>query len=176
MDGRVTVAFLSIALLAAPARAQHAGGMEFGVVGSYMLFDASLQLDNAPGFGGRVGVYVTPKWMLELAYATTPADGPVVASDTKYEPFSVRVNFVEPFSSRGQMVVGLGYFFHYWGASANVEDGVTGLFGLRFDVRGPWFVRVDGTADLATAPQNQESSNWNIGLNAGIGLRLGAGQ
>jgi hypothetical protein len=176
MGRRLTVAFLAAGLLAAPATAQRAGGMEFGVLGSYTLFDASLQLDDAAGFGGRVGLYVAPKWLVEFTYSSTPADGPAVPSDTKYEPFSLRLNFVEPFSTRGQMVVGLGYFFHYWGAIADAEDGLTGLAGLRFDLVGPWFARIDGTADLALVPQNGESDNWNLGLQAGIGLRLGGGQ
>lgn len=173
MGRRLTVALLAAGLLAAPAHAQQIGGMEFGIIGKYTLFDHNLQLDDAVGFGGRVGVFVAQKWMIELGYSTTPADGSGVPSDLKYEPFHVRVNFVEPFSSRGQMVVGLGYVFNYWGPLATADDGPTGLFGLRFDVNGPWFVRVDATADLIPAPLIRSDDVWNIGFQAGVGVRVG---
>jgi hypothetical protein len=172
------MALLGAGLLATSATAQQVGGMEFGVFGRYSMFDEALLLDNALGVGGRVGIYLKPKWMLELDYSSSPAEAsdslsPVGGKDEEYLPFHVRLNFVEPFSSRGQMVVGLGYFFQYWGPNPRAENGLTGLFGLRWDVKGPWYGRVDLTADVAPDPQYSGGDSWNVGLQAGIGVRLG---
>ena len=177
--GRVCgMALVAAALVAAPAAAQQAGTVEFGALGRMTWLDPALGLDNATSFGGRVGVFVRDKWLVELDFTSGPALDSVEAAtaslsvDDRYQPMHIRLNFVEPFSGRGEMVVGAGYFFQYWGASADAEDGFTGLFGLQFKVTGPWFARVDVTADYVTNPLSGGGAAWYTGLQLGIGGRF----
>jgi hypothetical protein len=173
------MALVATALVAAPAAAQQQGTMEFGGLARYNFYDASLVLDEAVGFGGRVGVFVANKWMLDFDFTATAgldsADAAAAGlpADAQYQPFHLRLNFVEPFAGRGEMVIGAGYFFQYWGGSADAEDGLTGLFGLQWKVRGPWYARVDLTADYVMKPQNGAGDNWNTAIQVGIGARFG---
>jgi len=51
---------------AVPAAAQQRGTVEFGAFGSLGSFDKALTLDRGVGAGGRVGVYLDPRWAVEF--------------------------------------------------------------------------------------------------------------
>jgi outer membrane protein OmpA-like peptidoglycan-associated protein len=51
---------------AVPAAAQQRGTVEFGAFGSLGSFDKALTLDRGMGGGGRVGVYLDPRWAIEF--------------------------------------------------------------------------------------------------------------
>lgn len=175
MSRRFAVAALAAAAFAAPAVAQDPGTVEISGFGRYTFFDASLNVDDGFGIGGRVGLYLKPKWMVEGDLSFTQLDGPGVpaGADIEYRPFHLRLNFVEPIAARAQMIIGAGYTFTKYGKDANLnQDGITGLFGLRFDLN-PWLsARVDGTVDYLPDPNNGASDNWNSAIQAGLTYRF----
>lgn len=56
----------AILLLSTSAMAQERGTVEFGVFGSVATFDNTLALSSARGVGGRVGVFLDPRWSIEF--------------------------------------------------------------------------------------------------------------
>ena len=163
---------LAVALIAIPVRApsQRLGTTEASVVARGTLFDPSVRPDPAAGIGGRVGVFLTPKWLLEADYTTTSAGG------LDYRPFYLRVN-VFAGSERTAFIAGLGYVRDsYSGALEGHDAGVTSLLGVRFSVREQMFWRLDATLDYIPSPANDAADNWTAAAHIGIGYRFGVSQ
>src|ERR1043165_2087071 len=63
---------------AMPAAAQDRGTIEFGGFGSAASFDKKLTLNSGYGGGGRVGMFLAPRWSIEFEKAemrATRTDG-----------------------------------------------------------------------------------------------------
>src|SRR5688500_3740083 len=67
---RWTICSIAALLFAAPAAAQRPGTVEVGGFGQWTWFDDNAGRPNAVpenglGYGGRLGVFVTPRWQIE---------------------------------------------------------------------------------------------------------------
>jgi hypothetical protein len=106
--------------------------------------------------------------------STTSVDGLASYPNVTYRPFHVRLNFEEPYSERGKMVVGLGFVTTSFGGDFGESDsGIAGLFGLQIHLRQSVYARVDGNLDWVPSPANQAGDNWIAGLQIGVGYRFG---
>lgn len=169
----LAAAWLAVAL-ATPAPAQRLGSIEVGALARGTLFDPSLSRVTALGFGGRVGVYLAPSWLVEADLSIANADGLAGYSSTTYSPLHIRVNYLAPYADRGKMVLGLGVVrTHFGGNFGKSDSGVAGLLGLRIDLHHSIVARADGTMDFVPSPANGAGNNWNAGLQIGIGYLFG---
>lgn len=66
MSFRIFTIGVAVLVCAVPAAAQQRGTVEFGAFGSLGSFDKALTLDRGFGGGGRVGVYLDPRWAIEF--------------------------------------------------------------------------------------------------------------
>lgn len=85
-------------IAALPVAAQERGTIEFGGFASWNSFDPAFNMNDAFGFGGRIGAYLDPRWALEFdlngGKATRPsglADRSFTAVDSRivYAPFKL---------------------------------------------------------------------------------------
>ena len=121
MTPRIAAGSLTALLLASPALAQQPqrGTVELGLFGQYTEFDDRLQLDGALGLGGRLGVFLSPRWALEgdAGYAKISADdqafqlgaaprGAGAAEDYTYTPLYFRLAYNIPVGNRSGLILG----------------------------------------------------------------------
>ena len=66
MSSRALTAAFAAMICAAPAVAQHRGTMEFGAFGSAASFDNELTLKTGYGGGGRIGMFLDPRFSIEF--------------------------------------------------------------------------------------------------------------
>lgn len=89
---------VAMMLAAVPAMAQQRGTIEFGGFASWNQFESGFQMDDAFGYGGRIGAYLDPRWAIEFdangGKATRPsglADRSFLMIDTRLAltPFKI---------------------------------------------------------------------------------------
>lgn len=174
MGRRFALAVVAALASAAPAAAQGRGVVDIAALARFTSFDQTLFLDDAMGYGGRFTVYFATKWTAEISASSTATKGPLDA-DVTYVPVHVRVNYVESISGKARMGVGLGYVHNqYLGETASdSDDGMTGLFGIEYDLSSMFRLRLDGTVDFMTGnPVGGVSDNWNAGVQLSLSYRL----
>jgi peptidoglycan-associated lipoprotein len=66
MSFRIFTIGVAALVCAVPAAAQQRGTVEFGAFGSMGSFDKALTLDRGMGGGGRIGVFLDPRWAIEF--------------------------------------------------------------------------------------------------------------
>jgi outer membrane protein OmpA-like peptidoglycan-associated protein len=192
-----------LAASAAPAlAAQQKGSWELGGFGRYTDFDKSYEVSrqsaNAYGVGGRLGYFLTRKFIVE-------ADGSITWSDVVefwkgygssalvYAPFHLRLLFNHRFGGDEGPVswfLGAGPAYNRYGKKVPGQPGfrgdgfgsdwaVSGITGVRAHLL-PWLaVRVDGTIDYIPSPNNGKATvvgqaNGITGTPADNNLNLGA--
>ncbi len=176
---RVTVpasAAVMLALITAPAAAQRPGTIELGAFAHFTRYDPSLVLDDAIGVGGTLGVWVARNFAVEGSAAYS-APGVTPTGTVKEIPLRLRITHAVPAAPTTALLFGVGYIHnavrdgsHAW------EDGVTGLFGARFDLNPYVTIRVGMVGDYFPSPLNEGpgvQDNWNFALQAGIDLLIG---
>jgi peptidoglycan-associated lipoprotein len=72
---RLMVSGLAVVLVSSAATAQSPGTFEIGAFGQYSFMDKAWALQNGAGLGGRLGVYVAPRFLLEADIAATTLNG-----------------------------------------------------------------------------------------------------
>ena len=77
-------AILIAATTAAPAAAQERGSIALGGFASWNSFDPDLRMDDAVGYGARVGAFLSPRWALEFEANSGTAKRPGVLADRDY--------------------------------------------------------------------------------------------
>ncbi len=150
---------------AVPAVAQERGTMEFGAFGSAASFDNALSLKTAFGGGGRVGMYLAPRWSIEFEDAEMRATRPNGLNDVNVGLLSGRLVAV-PFKSGGvSFLLGAGAgvstetnFMHTYGVDA--------LAGFKFALNDNAALRIDGVWDWLA---NQD---WKSYQSVRVGLSL----
>jgi outer membrane protein OmpA-like peptidoglycan-associated protein len=177
MRARIPAAVALLAALAsAGLAAQDAGTLEIGGFGRFTRFDRSLGLDNAFGGGGWLGVFVAPGLAIEGTGGYLSTSGPLAPSGTLI-PLHARLVYARPIAGPVAVLLGGGYVHNVYGKTANVsDDGVSGLFGLRFGMGPSLALRVEAVEDFIPSPQNQSTgvpNNWNFTVQAGIAAVLG---
>ena len=131
---------------AVPAAAQERGTLEFGAFGSAATFDNALSLKTGYGGGGRVGMFLDPRWAIEFEDAEMRASRPNGLKDVNVGILSGRL-VATPFTS------GALSFLIGAGAGVSTETnflhsyGVDALVGAKFAVTEHVAFRVDGVWD-----------------------------
>src|SRR5687768_14677216 len=122
---RIAAGSITALLLASPVLAQpQRGTVELGLFGQYTEFDDRFRLDSGLGIGGRLGVFLSPRWALEgdAGYAKIKHDGsPFVLGaaprnrttagavqdgpDHTYTPLYFRLAYNVPVGSRSALIL-----------------------------------------------------------------------
>lgn len=147
----MSVRALTVAVAAlvwvAPAAAQDRGTMEFGAFASAASFDRALSLTSAYGGGGRIGMFLDPRWAVEFEKGEMRAGRPDGLRDVNVGILSSRVTLIP--IRRGGLSFLLGA-----GAGVSTETnfmhsyGVDGLVGAKLAVGPNVALRVDGVWDV----------------------------
>ena len=188
---RIALGAVASAMATTPALAQQPqkGTVEIGAFGQYTEFDSRFRLDNAIGFGGRLGVFFSPRWALEGEFgrasisANGEGDAPgaaprpcptagVCPSDWNFTPLYLRLAYNIPVARRSQVVLGahvvrLGYDFDH-------ETGFGGLAGVRAGISPSLSVRLDGLVDYNKndVAGLDDDTDWTLTGRAGLSLML----
>jgi peptidoglycan-associated lipoprotein len=143
----------ALALLwAVPAQAQQRGTVEFGAFGSAGRFDKSLTLDKALGAGGRVGIYLDPRWSVEFEKGEMKATRTNGLSDVNVGLLAARLLVTPIRSGAFSMHLGAGgggstetNFLHSYGlnALAGIKFDFNDVVGLRLDLASDWLAHYD---------------------------------
>ncbi len=155
------------------AMAQHQPlTVEVGLYAQVNSFDESLQVDNLTGIGTRVGVFLRPKFSLELSasYAQT---GDSVRS-VWYFPLTIFAMFHVPLRDDLALLLAPGFVHTTYGEETNrSDDGLASLVGLSFQASRRIGFRVAGRVDFFGSPSNGAGNIVNYSLNAGVSVFFG---
>jgi peptidoglycan-associated lipoprotein len=160
------------------------GTVEIGGFGQYSFFDDDLNLDNAFGYGGRLGVFVTPIIQPEVDFSYTEADQETGnRSNLRVVPIAARLNFNFPFGARNAFILGAGASRTSYpvvgspvyrdeedqqGVGGAYNWGASGLAGVRVGLGQRVALRLDAVGDYLPEPKF-----FNAGVRAGLSLLLG---
>lgn len=163
------------------------GTVELKGFGQYMFYDNKLNLKNTFGYGGGIGVFLTPNIEVEgdgsYTNPNTKAAVGAVPSGTAYDngQFSLRGVYNLPFNLFGrthQFLLGAGgtrLSYHRSNATTGTPDfqntygfGPEGIVGLRLGIANRTALRVDGIANYLT---NLKTTNY--GVRAGLSVMVG---
>lgn len=165
MHMKSVVAAVAAVIFAVPAAAQQRGTMEFGAFGSAASFDNSLSLRTGFGGGGRVGMFLAPRWSIEFEDAEMRATRPNGLANVNVGLLSGRLVAVPIKSGRFSVLLGAG-------AGVSTETnflhsyGVDGLAGIKFALTNSAALRIDGVWDWLA---NQD---WKSYRSVRVGLSL----
>lgn len=146
MQKRSLAGGLALLVWAVPAVAQERGTMEFGAFGSAASFDKALTLNTALGGGGRIGMFLDPRWSIEFEDAEMRATRPGGLKDVNVGLLSGRLVAVPAKVGRVSFLLGAGAgvstetnFLHSYGVDA--------LAGVKIGLNDRAAIRVDGVWD-----------------------------
>jgi outer membrane protein OmpA-like peptidoglycan-associated protein len=169
------IGMVALALLAqVPAlSAQQGGSFEIGAFGRYNWFDGKEPFKDAGGGGGRIGVFLSPKWEIEAqgSYAKTSAPG---RPSISYTPLTGRFQL-----NTSPLVFGLGYTENrFTGDYDKNLASIQGLVGFRIGAGKPFSLRADLTLDYLLHGWNDPGvsgtkANWNPGVQIGVSYITG---
>jgi outer membrane protein OmpA-like peptidoglycan-associated protein len=152
-------------VLAVPAGAQQRGTMEFGAFGSVASFDNALGLKSAYGGGGRIGMFLNPRWSIEFEDAEMRATRPGGLNDVNVGLLSGRLVAV-PIKAGGLSVLLGG------GAGVSTETnflhsyGLDVLGGVKIAMGDNAALRVDGVLDWLA------NEDWKMYKSLRVGISL----
>ncbi len=168
---RVPRAITALLLTAtSAAAAQSSGTFEISGFGRYTKFDDTLSLDDKPGGGGSLGIFLLKNLAIEAEGAYTTTDGPLGASVTN-TPIRGRLTYHIPLGGNARAIrLGAGYVRNSTARTRNFDDdGATGVLGLRLGVGEKLGFLVDGTVDYAPSPASDRADDYmNFGVQAGL--------
>jgi len=137
-----------LAALPSLASAQHRGTLELGGFARYGVYDDQLGLDDAIGYGGRFGLFLSGKLILEADGGLAPAQRTLDSADVDHMPVHVRLVGNFPVGKRLSFLLGGGWAYNsYTGALDGTENGVGGLVGLRINLGQRLAIRGDAIVD-----------------------------
>src|ERR1700716_2564175 len=93
MSIRALAVGLAALAWAVPAAAQERGTMELGAFGSAATFDNNLSLKTGMGAGGRIAMYLDPRWSVEFEKAEMKATRPDNLADVNVGILASRLMF-----------------------------------------------------------------------------------
>ena len=165
MSIRVIAVGLAALAWAAPAAAQQRGTMEFGAFGSAASFDNALSLKTGYGGGGRIGMFLDPRWSVEFEDAEMRASRPNGLADVNVGLLSGRLVAIPIRSGALSILVGAGAgvstetnFLHSYGVDA--------LVGAKLALSDRAAIRVDGVWDWLA------NEDWKSYRSVRLGLSL----
>ena len=137
----------AVLVWAVPAVAQERGTMEFGAFASVGSFDNSLSLKSGFGGGGRIGMFVDPRWSTEFEMGEMRATRPNGFKDVNVGILSARLTAVALQGRSVSFLLGAGAgigtetnFMHTYGlnAMAGLKFRLSDNAALRIDVQNDW--------------------------------------
>ena len=150
-------------VFAASAGAQQRGSVEFGAFGSAASFDRALSLESAYGGGGRVGVFLDPRWSIEFEKAEMRASRPNGLASVNVGLLSARLTNVPIRAGALSVLVGAGAgvstetnFLHSYGVDA--------LVGAKLALHDQVALRVDGVWDWLANEHWKSFRSVRLGL------------
>ena len=165
MSQRVLAISVAALLWAAPAAAQQRGTVEFGGFGSAATFDKSLTLNSAYGGGGRIGIFLDPRWSVEFESAEMRATRPLGLRNVNVGILSTRLTAVPIKTGALSILVGAGAgvgtetnFLHTYGLNS--------LVGAKIALSNFAALRVDGVMDWLA------NNDWKSFKSVHVGLSL----
>ena len=165
MSIRAVTVGLAALLWTVPAAAQQRGTMEFGAFASAASFDNALSLKTGYGGGGRVGMFLDPRWSIEFEDAEMRASRPNGLRDVNVGLLTGRLVAVPIKSGALSFLVGAGAgistetnFLHSYGVDA--------LVGAKFALTDNAALRVDGVWDWLA------NEDWKSYRSVRVGLSL----
>ena len=181
----MTRPLLILACLAAVptlAPAQHRGTIELGAFGRYGVYDDTLNMDDAPGFGARLGLFLSGKLSLEGDWAIASGIGTNGGPEVEHMPVHVRLLGNLPVGKRMQFLLGGGWAYSNYTDDTGLdvsENGIGGLAGLRINLGQRLALRGDVIvdymfSDLDVTP-GEDDARLNYALQAGVSLMLFGG-
>ena len=154
--------------------AQHRGTVELGGFARYGKYDTDLGLENAAGWGGRLGFFLSDKVFLEGdgALAATKVSG----TDVDHTPVHVRLMGNLPIGKRMAFLIGGGWAYNKFSKGLTAtENGVGGLAGLRLSLGQRVSVRGEGLADYMFDHAGSGSATLHYAVQAGVSVQLWGG-
>ncbi len=143
---RVCTVGIAALVWALPVAAQQRGTVEFGAFASAASFDNSLSLKSAFGGGGRIGMFLDPRWSIEFEDAMMRGSRPNGLATVNVGILSGRLVAVPVKAGALSLLVGAGAgvstetnFLHSYGLDA--------LVGAKIALGESAALRVDGVWD-----------------------------
>jgi peptidoglycan-associated lipoprotein len=150
---------------AIPAAAQERGTVEFGAFGSAGTFDKSLTLNSGIGGGGRVGVYLDPRWAIEFEEGEMSASRTLGLSNVNVGELTGRLVGTLLQAGRFSLLLGAGA-----GSSSETNFlhsyGVDGMIAARIGLTDNVALRIDGISDWLA------NYNWKSNQSIHVGLSV----
>lgn len=133
-------------IAAIPLAAQDRGAIEFGGFLSMNSFDDAFQMDNAIGFGGRIGAYLDRRWAIEFDANGGTAKRPSGLSDRSFMAIDTRLAYT-PFKIGPVALVLGGGVSHVdantGGATTDQNYGFHALVGGKLNMTPTAALRLD---------------------------------
>ena len=152
---RLLKSLLMGAAFAAPLAAQRAGSVELGGFGQYTIVDDAWHVKNGFGAGGRLGVFLNPRWELEAtaAFSNFTNEAPRASGHSSNQTFNGQINYNLPFGMGGRT----NHFILEAGAGAqrfasHTDFSVPLGAGLRFALNDVAALRFDGIVEYVENP------------------------
>jgi hypothetical protein len=148
---------------AMPLAAQERGTMEFGAFGSAASFDDNLGLKSGMGGGGRIAMYLDPRWSVEFEKAEMKATRPNNLADVNVGILASRLMF-------NPLTYGKLSFLLGAGAGISTETnfmhsyGVDGLVGAKVALTDNASLRVDGVVDWLANESWKRYQSVRVGI------------
>jgi hypothetical protein len=165
MSIRAIAVGLAALVCAVPVAAQERGTVEFGAFASAATFDNALTLDNGYGGGGRIAMFLDPRWSVEFEKAEMRASRPNGLANVNVGILSSRLMLVPLTAGPLSLVVGAGggistetNFMHSYGLDA--------LVGAKYALTDNAALRVDGVFDWLA------NENWKTYRSVRFGVSL----
>ena len=186
---RLLTAVVIGAVLAAPIGAQRSGTVELGGFGQYTFVDDAWHVKNGFGGGGRLGVFLTPRWELEAtaAFSSFDNEAPRASGSSSNQTYSGQINYNVPFGMGGrthQFLLELGAGAQRF--ASHSDFSVPMGAGLRFSLSDVVALRFDGIVQYVENPtaatfgfppvvgvNPQAARSTNVELRAGLSFLLG---
>ena len=147
MSRRTIMIGAAVLVWAVPAVAQERGTMEFGAFATAGSFDNSLSLKSGFGGGGRIGMFLDPRWSTEFEMGEMRATRPTGLKDVNVGILSARLTAVALKGESVSFLLGAGAgigtetnFMHTYGvnALAGLKFRLSDNAALRVDVQNDW--------------------------------------
>jgi outer membrane protein OmpA-like peptidoglycan-associated protein len=139
------------------------------------MFGDVLQLDNAPGVGGVVGLFFLPNVVAEADIALAHSDGPLSGKIT-YRPWHARIAYHVPLTQQLKLALGLGYTQGIYDGDPTpnqYEDAAGAFVGLKYYFKPAWALNVEALFDKFPSPGDQADPEnkhgyWNNSIRVGV--------
>lgn len=187
---RLFVAGLVSLMMPAGLAAQKAGSVEIGGFGQFTRADDAWHVKNGYGFGGRLGVFLTPRLSLEADGSVSTFDNelPRASGSTSQQTYAGRLTYGIPFGMAGrthQFLLQGGVGGQRFGGHSDFS--LSPGAGFRFMLSNMIALRFDGIVEYVENPtaasfgfppvvgvNAQAARSTNVEIRAGLSFLTGA--